>query len=260
MAPPRPARRWCRRPQTAQARRRIVPPSSDGRESTTRSSSDPQKGQRTADPPCAGWCRPPQHIVVQCAQEASFPQHLVSRVLDPGPGSVLNHIAVVRGSVRSSSRSALLTRSAAPFSAGFSRDEVRPRPARGRRRSIIVAKTRDALSVEHGPARRGLQVRRLFTTKGTHPYDELTWERRTPSSPTGAMAPPPSSSATSSSPPTGRRTPPTSSPRSSPRPLGTPQREHSVRQMVDRVAGTIAGAPRTATSPPTATPRPSRPS
>ena len=41
-----------------------------------------------------------------------------------------------------------------------------------------MAKTRDALSVENGPARRGLQVRRLFTTRGTHPYDELTWERR----------------------------------------------------------------------------------
>ena len=41
-----------------------------------------------------------------------------------------------------------------------------------------MAKTRDALSVENGPARRGLQVRRLFTTKGTHPYHELTWERR----------------------------------------------------------------------------------
>jgi hypothetical protein len=39
-----------RRPQTAQARRRrIVPPSSDGRESITRSLlTDPQKGQRTA--------------------------------------------------------------------------------------------------------------------------------------------------------------------------------------------------------------------
>ena len=46
-------------------------------------------------------------------------------------------------------------------------------------------------------------------------------------------------------PATGRRTPPTSSPRYFRGPLGTPQREHSVRQMVDGVAGTITswGAP-----------------
>src|SRR5512133_3978615 len=103
---------------------------------------------------------------------ANFPQHLVCGVLDPGAQTVLNHIAVVRGSVRSSSRSALLTRSAAPFSAGFSRGRrcATPDQHGGRRRSIIVAKTRDALSVENGPARRGgLRVGRLFTTKGAHP-------------------------------------------------------------------------------------------
>ncbi|HYY79436.1 MAG TPA: hypothetical protein VFD04_09670, partial [Actinomycetes bacterium] len=41
-----------------------------------------------------------------------------------------------------------------------------------------MAKTRDALSVEQDAARKGLQVRRFFTSKGTSPYDELTWERR----------------------------------------------------------------------------------
>ncbi|HET8789415.1 MAG TPA: vitamin B12-dependent ribonucleotide reductase, partial [Actinomycetes bacterium] len=103
-----------------------------------------------------------------------------------------------------------------------------------------MAKTRDALSVEHGPARRGLQVRRLFTTKGTHPYDELTWERRDAvitnwrdgttafeqrdlEFPAGW-----SQNATNIVAQKYFRGP-----------LGTPQREHSVRQMVDRVAGTI---------------------
>ncbi|HEX9342695.1 MAG TPA: hypothetical protein VF995_03645, partial [Actinomycetota bacterium] len=41
-----------------------------------------------------------------------------------------------------------------------------------------MAKTRDALSVQQGPTRKGLQVRRLFTTKDRHPYDELSWEWR----------------------------------------------------------------------------------
>jgi ribonucleoside-diphosphate reductase alpha chain len=103
-----------------------------------------------------------------------------------------------------------------------------------------VAKTRDALSVENGPTRRGLQVRRLFTTKGTHPYDELTWERRDAvitnwrdgttafeqrdlEFPAGW-----SQNATNIVAQKYFRGP-----------LGTPQREHSVRQMVDRVAGTI---------------------
>jgi ribonucleoside-diphosphate reductase alpha chain len=103
-----------------------------------------------------------------------------------------------------------------------------------------VAKTRDALSVENGSARRGLQVRRLFTTRGTHPYDELTWERRDAvitnwrdgttafeqrdlEFPAGW-----SQNATNIVAQKYFRGP-----------LGTPQREHSVRQMVDRVAGTI---------------------
>ena len=103
-----------------------------------------------------------------------------------------------------------------------------------------MAKTRDALSVENGPARRGLQVRRLFTNKGTHPYDELTWERRDAvitnwrdgttafeqrdlEFPAGW-----SQNATNIVAQKYFRGP-----------LGTPQREHSVRQMVDRVAGTI---------------------
>ncbi|HEV8425179.1 MAG TPA: LAGLIDADG family homing endonuclease [Actinomycetes bacterium] len=103
-----------------------------------------------------------------------------------------------------------------------------------------MAKTRDALSVEHGPARRGLQVRRLFTTKGTHPYDELTWERRdavitnwrdgTTAFEQRDLEVPASWSQNATN---------IVAQKYFRGPLGTPQREHSVRQMVDRVASTI---------------------
>jgi ribonucleotide reductase alpha subunit len=103
-----------------------------------------------------------------------------------------------------------------------------------------VAKTRDALSVRQGSARKGLQVRRLFTTEGVHPYDELTWERRDAVITNwrdGSIA-------------FEQRDlefPATWSQNASNivaqkyfrGPLGTPQREHSVRQMVDRVAGAV---------------------
>jgi ribonucleoside-diphosphate reductase alpha chain len=103
-----------------------------------------------------------------------------------------------------------------------------------------VAKTRDALSVEQGQKRRGLQVRRLFTTDDAHPYDELTWERRDAVITNwrdGSIAFEQrdlefplnwSQNATNIVAQKYFRGP-----------LGTPQREHSVRQMVDRVAGTI---------------------
>ena len=62
----------------------------------------------------------------------------------------------------------------------------------------------------------------------------------TPGSPTGRTARSPSSSATSSSRSRGRSTPPTSSPRStSAGTLGTPERESSLRQVIDRVVDTI---------------------
>jgi ribonucleoside-diphosphate reductase alpha chain len=103
-----------------------------------------------------------------------------------------------------------------------------------------VAKTRDALSVEHGPARRGLQVRRLFTTRGTHPYDQLTWERRdavitnwrdgTTAFEQRDLDFPSAWSQNATN---------IVAQKYFRGPLGTPQREHSVRQMIDRVAGTI---------------------
>jgi len=103
-----------------------------------------------------------------------------------------------------------------------------------------VAKTRDALSVEHGPARRGLQVRRLFTTEGTHPYDELTWERRDAVITNWRDGTTAFEQRDLEFPATWSQNATNIVAQKYFRgPLGTPQREHSVRQMVDRVAGTI---------------------
>ena len=103
-----------------------------------------------------------------------------------------------------------------------------------------MAKTRDALSVDHGPARRGLQVRRLFTTKGTHPYDELTWERRDAVITNWRDGTTAFEQRDLEFPATWSQNATNIVAQKYFRgPLGTPQREHSVRQMVDRVAGTI---------------------
>jgi ribonucleoside-diphosphate reductase alpha chain len=103
-----------------------------------------------------------------------------------------------------------------------------------------VAKTRDALSVENGPARRGLQVRRLFTNKGTHPYDELTWERRDAVITNWRDGTTAFEQRDLEFPATWSQNATNIVAQKYFRgPLGTPQREHSVRQMVDRVAGTI---------------------
>ncbi|HET6750424.1 MAG TPA: vitamin B12-dependent ribonucleotide reductase [Actinomycetes bacterium] len=105
-----------------------------------------------------------------------------------------------------------------------------------------MAKTRDSLSVEHGPSRRGLQVRRLFTTKGTHPYDELTWERRDAVITNWRDGTTAFEQRDLEFPSTWSQNATNIVAQKYFRgPLGTPQREHSVRQMVDRVAGTITG-------------------
>jgi ribonucleoside-diphosphate reductase alpha chain len=103
-----------------------------------------------------------------------------------------------------------------------------------------VAKTRDALSVQQGQTRKGLQVRRMSTAGDAHPYDELTWEQRDAVITNwrdGSIAFEQrdlefpitwSQNATNIVAQKYFRGP-----------LGTPQREHSVRQMIDRVAGTI---------------------
>jgi ribonucleoside-diphosphate reductase alpha chain len=103
-----------------------------------------------------------------------------------------------------------------------------------------VAKTRDALSVQQGQTRKGLQVRRLFTANDAHPYDELTWEQRDAVITNwrdGSIA---FEQRDLEFPSTWSQNATNIVAQKYFRgPLGTPQREHSVRQMVDRVAGTI---------------------
>ena len=57
---------------------------------------------------------------------------------------------------------------------------------------------------------KGLTIERVFSTAGTHPYDELTWERRDVVQQTGRPARRSSSSAAWSSPTSGASTPPRS--------------------------------------------------
>jgi ribonucleoside-diphosphate reductase alpha chain len=103
-----------------------------------------------------------------------------------------------------------------------------------------VAKTRDALSVQQGQSRKGLQVRRLFTTEGVHPYDELTWQRRDAVITNWRDGSTAFEQRDLEFPATWSQNATNIVAQKYFRgPLGTPQREHSVRQMVGRVAGTI---------------------
>ena len=103
-----------------------------------------------------------------------------------------------------------------------------------------MAKTRDALSVQQGQSRKGLQVRRLFTTDDAHPYDELTWERRDAVITNWRDGSTAFEQRDLEFPTTWSQNATNIVAQKYFRgPLGTPQREHSVRQMVDRVAGTI---------------------
>jgi ribonucleoside-diphosphate reductase alpha chain len=103
-----------------------------------------------------------------------------------------------------------------------------------------VGKTRDALSVQQGQTRKGLQVRRLVTADDAHPYDELTWEQRDAVITNwrdGSIA---FEQRDLEFPSTWSQNATNIVAQKYFRgPLGTPQREHSVRQMIDRVAGTI---------------------
>src|ERR671930_1453496 len=121
--------------------------------------------------------------------------------------------------------------------------DVRLPPRRAlEERTSEMAKTRDALSVEQGPARKGLQVRRLFTTKGAHPYDELAWERRDAVITNWRDGTVAFEQRDLEFPSTWSQNATNIVAQKYFRgPLGTPQRERSVRQMVDRVAGTITG-------------------
>jgi len=103
-----------------------------------------------------------------------------------------------------------------------------------------VAKTRDALSVQQGSARKGLQVRRLFTAEGVQPYERLTWERRDAVITNWRDGSTAFEQRDLEFPATWSQNATNIVAQKYFRgPLGTPQREHSVRQMVDRVAGTI---------------------
>ena len=104
----------------------------------------------------------------------------------------------------------------------------------------MVTTTQGVQAVEGADERRGLRVERAFTREGTHPYDELTWERRDAVITdwrTGAV----------SFEQRGVEFPSTWSMNATTvvaqkyfrGQLGTPEREDSVRQMVDRVADTI---------------------
>jgi ribonucleoside-diphosphate reductase alpha chain len=103
-----------------------------------------------------------------------------------------------------------------------------------------VAKTRDALTVQQGSTRKGLQVRRFFTSNDRHPYDELTWERRDAVITNWRDGTVAFEQRDLEFPATWSQNATNIVAQKYFRgPLGTPQREHSVRQMIDRVAGTI---------------------
>jgi ribonucleoside-diphosphate reductase alpha chain len=104
-----------------------------------------------------------------------------------------------------------------------------------------MAKTRDALPADRDRKRDGLRIRRRFTTEGVHPYDPLTWERRdavitnwrdgTVAFEQRDVEFPATWSLNATN---------IVAQKYFRGPLGTPRRERSVRQMIDRVAGTIA--------------------
>ena len=90
-------------------------------------------------------------------------------------------------------------------------------------------------------AKRGLQFRRYYTTPGVHPFDAIEWEKRTAiiSNEKGEtifeqkdVEVPKSWSMTATNVVVSKYFHGT---------LGSPEREHSVRQLVERVAQTIAG-------------------
>jgi len=104
-----------------------------------------------------------------------------------------------------------------------------------------MAKTRDALPVDPDRRRDGLRIRRRFTTEGVHPYDALAWESRdavitnwrdgTVAFEQRDVEFPATWSLNATN---------IVAQKYFRGPLGTPRRERSVRQMIDRVAGTIA--------------------
>jgi ribonucleoside-diphosphate reductase alpha chain len=166
------------------------------------------------------------------AQSKRVIHNILCQGLDLALGSLLNHSAVSFVVVPLAESPPRLSATALGRKQG---------PVGGRKEVTNVAKTRDALSVEQGQKRRGLQVRRRFTTGDADPYDELTWERRDAVITNwrdGSIA---FEQRDLEFPATWSQNATNIVAQKYFRgPLGTPQREHSVRQMVDRVAGTIA--------------------
>ena len=95
-------------------------------------------------------------------------------------------------------------------------------------------------TAERAAAEKGLRFERRFTTEGTHPFDQVEWEER------DAVIGDPEDPAFEQR---GVEFPASWSQNATNivaqkyfrGPLGSPEREHSVKQMVGRVAGTIAG-------------------
>ena len=110
----------------------------------------------------------------------------------------------------------------------------------------MVTTRQGVQAVPRVDGRQGLRFERAFTTEGVHPYDELTWERRDAVITdwrTGAIS---FEQRDVEFPTTWSMNATTIVAQKYFRgQLGTPQREHSVRQMVDRVADTITGWGRT---------------
>src|SRR6187431_3089261 len=59
---------------------------------------------------------------------------------------------------------------------GFARGSAQP--GRARRVSMTETVSGPARGGARGRSTKGLKIGRIFTTPGTHPYDEVTWERR----------------------------------------------------------------------------------
>ena len=143
-------------------------------------------------------------------------------------------------------------------------EKVTPRPRAGKAGSKGATGARKGLGGPYGASftgegTRGLTFERRWTRPGVHPYDEITWEYRTAgiSSETGKtvfeqkdVEVPATWSQLATNVVVSKYF------RGH---VGTPEREHSVRQLIDRVVNTIAAwAETSTTSPRTRTSRRSR--
>ena len=111
-----------------------------------------------------------------------------------------------------------------------------PREMQSERRHLMA---RDSIEGRARASEQGLAIERRFTTEGTHPYDELEWELR--DAVIGDPADPAFEQRGVEFPKTWTQNATNIVAQKYFRgQLGSPERETSVKQMVDRVAGTIA--------------------